>query len=154
MPPVQETYALSQPLGFVGQKVNGEEYNAITRVAEDAAGLAFGVPAVRGANDQGCALLTAANAAKFLGVSVRDVSVRPSAGDKYPQGGNVTILTKGAIFVRVQGAVTPDQAALWDTAAGRFTSAAASGTVIALPEGWEFDSSAASGGIAVLVNRA
>ena len=154
MADVQTTYALRQNKGFVGQKVNGEEYNAVTRVVEDAAGLAFGKPVARGAGDQGCLLLTAGNVANFLGISVRDVSVRPSAGDKYPQYGNATILTSGAIFGKLDGACTPGQQVRYDTATGNFTAAAAAGTVISLPTGWIFNETGANGDVVAIVRRA
>lgn len=152
MPAIQDTYTARQAIGFEGMKVSGETYNAITRLAEDAGGINFGKPVSRGVADAGCLAFTAANSAAFLGISVLDVSVRPSAGDKYPLGGNVTILTKGAIFVKVAGVVAPGNPVRYDTVAGRFTTAAASGTVIALP-GWVFDMSAIDQGIASIVNR-
>lgn len=153
MPDLQVTYPLRQPIGYEGQKVNGEEYNAITRVCETAAGINFGRVVLRGANELGCILADATMAdALFYGISVRDVSVRPSAGDKYPQRGNVTILTQGAIFVKVGEAVAAGDAPLYDFAAGNFRKTAAAGR-IALPAGWRFDSAAANGGLAILVKR-
>lgn len=154
MADVQTTYALRQNKGFVGQKVNGEEYNAVTRLAEDAAGLAFGKPVARGAGDQGCLLATAGNIANFLGISVRDVSVRPSAGDKYPQNGNATILTSGAIFVKLDGACAPGNPVRYDTGTGNFTAAAVVGNVIALPTGWIFMETGANGDVVGIVRRA
>jgi hypothetical protein len=151
---VQSTYALRQNKLFVGQKVDGEEYNAITQLVEDAAGLAFGKPVARGTGDQGCALLTAGNVANFLGISVRDVSVRPSAGDKYPQNGNATILTSGSVAVKIDGAVTRGAQARYDTATGNFTAAAAGGTVISLPAGWSFGETGANGDVVKLFHRA
>lgn len=153
MPPIQETYADRQPLGYEGQKVSGVEYDAETWIAEGAT-LAFGKPVSRGGADRSCVLLTAANAAKFLGVTVRDQSVRPSAGNLYPIGGNVTVLTRGAIFVRVTGAVSAGDVARFDTATARFTAAAAGGAVVAIPDNeWEFDAAAADGGIAPMIRR-
>ena len=153
MPELQTAYADRQPIGFEGQKVDGEEYNAITRVCETPAGINFGRVVLRGAADQGCILGDATMAADtFLGISVRDVSVRPSAGDKYPEGGNVTVLTQGSIFVRVGEAVAAGDAPLYDHAAGNFRITAAAGR-IALPAGWVFDTAAANGGLAKLVKR-
>lgn len=154
MADVQTAYAQRQNKGFVGQKVDGEEYNAVTRLVEDAAGLAFGKPVARGTGDQGCALLTAGNAANFLGISVRDVSVRPSAGDKYPQYGNATILTQGCIFGKLDGACTPGAQVRFDTATGNYTAAAAGGTVIGLPAGWQFGETGANGDVVKIVHRA
>ena len=153
MPELQTAYADRQPVGFAGQKVDGEEYNAITRVCETPAGINFGRAVQRGAADQGCIAADATQSdANFLGISVRDVSVRPSAGDKYPDGGNVTILTQGSIWVRVGEAVAQGQAALYEAASGNFMVTAAVGR-IALPAGWRFDTAAANGGLAKLVKR-
>lgn len=152
MPPVQDTYNTRQPLGFVGQKVSGIEYDAETWIAEGGS-LAFGQPVSRGTGKRTCIAFAAANAAAFLGIALREVSVRPSAGDLFPVGENVPVLTAGAVFVRVQGAVTAGAQARYDTATGRYTAAAAGGTVVGLPAGWIFDDAAADGGIAPLVRR-
>jgi hypothetical protein len=154
--PLQDTYTDRQPLAVEGQKFDGEEYNAVTRLVEDAGGYGFGKPVMRGTRQDSALKLTVAGAAGFLGVSVRDVTIRPSAagnGDRYPKGANSTILTGGSIAVRVSGAVNPGQAARFDVAGDRFTAAAVAGNVVALPAGWEFDTAAADGGIAKLVKR-
>jgi hypothetical protein len=148
MATVQTTYSQTMPVGIVGQKVDGQEWNAITRVCETAAGIDFGKPVMRGAADLGCIAATAALAAtNFLGISVRDVTIRPSAGNKYPQYGNVTIVSMGSIWGKVGEAVTAGQDALYDTATGVYMRTAGAGRV-ALP-GWEFDSTA----LAILVRR-
>lgn len=49
----QSTYPLTQPIGLVGQIINGETSNRISRTVESAAGLAFGQPAYRGSDDHG-----------------------------------------------------------------------------------------------------
>jgi hypothetical protein len=153
MADVQTTYSQNMPIGIVGQKVDGEEWNAITRVCETAAGIDFGRTVQRGAADGGCAIAGAAmTPAQFLGIAVRDVSIRPSAGNKYPQYGNVTILTQGAIWAKVGEAVAPGDAALFDTATGLYMKTAGAGRV-ALPNGWEFDTTAALNGLAILVRR-
>jgi hypothetical protein len=151
MPEMQTSYSDRQPTFLEGQKVDGREYDAETMICQGAP-LAFGRPVARGGADKQCILLTAANAAKFKGVTVRDVSVRPSAGGMYPVGGNVTVLTKGPIAVRVTGAVSADDVARFDTAAERFTAAAEGGDVVAFGgDRWKFDSAAADGGLAVLI---
>jgi len=155
--PLQETYADRQPTFVEGQKVDGEEYNAVTRLAEDAGGYGFGRPVMLGTRQDSALKLTVAGVAKFLGVTVRDVTIRPSAagnGDRYPKGANSTILVQGSIAVRVSGAVNPGDPARFDVAGDRFTAAAVAGNVVALPAGWEFDTAAADGGLAKLVKRA
>jgi hypothetical protein len=50
----QSTYPLIHPIGQVGQIINGETSNRISRTVETVAGIAFGQPTFRGANDHGC----------------------------------------------------------------------------------------------------
>lgn len=155
--PVQDTYTDRQAALVKGQKVDGEEYNAITRVCETVAGIAFGTAVLRGANDQGCIAGDATLAdATFLGVALRDVTIRPSApgnGDLYPQYGNVTVLTGGAVAVQVGEAVNDGEAAFYNPTDGKFYNDAQAGAAFALPAGWRFDSTAALDGLAVLVKR-
>lgn len=49
----QSVYALLVAAGVVGQIINGETSNRISRTVETAAGLPFGQPAFRGAGDHG-----------------------------------------------------------------------------------------------------
>lgn len=113
---VQDTYLETPVKGFAGGIANGEASNRISRTVEDAAGLPFGAAAFRGVGDNGCtASLVGATAARFLGWSITDLGVQPLPGgvaaDIYPQFGSAALLTRGAIFVAVTGAVT-DGAAL------------------------------------------
>lgn len=146
---LQDAVSASQPIGFVGQKVDGREYDAVTRLVEDAAGLAWGKPVIRGTADNQVKIAGATIApATFVGVSVRDVSVRPSAGDKYPRYGNATILTKGSIWVRVGEAVADGDAAYWDAVAGAWLKTDTDDSY-AVPNA-RFDSTAALNGLAIL----
>lgn len=49
----QNIYPLVHPIGLVGQIINGETSNRISRTVETAAGMAFGQPAFRGTGDHG-----------------------------------------------------------------------------------------------------
>jgi hypothetical protein len=49
----QSTYPLVHPIGLVGQVINGETSNRISRTVETAAGVAFGQPLFRGSGDHG-----------------------------------------------------------------------------------------------------
>ena len=150
MADVQTTYTENAPIGILGTKVNGEEYNAITRVAE--AAIPFGRPVMRGAADQGCLVASAAlTAASFLGICLRDISVVYSSAGGYPIRSNVAILTTGTIWGVVGEAVLPGEAVLYDTATGKYMKTAGAGRV-AIPQ-FEFDSTAANNGLAIIVRR-
>jgi hypothetical protein len=152
MPSLQDTYVDRQAIGFPGQKVDGREYDAQTMICGEAAGIGWGLPVARSGGDKTAMLLTAGNAAAFKGVSLRDVSVRPSAGDKFPQYENMPVLTRGPVFVLVQEAVAADDAPLFDTATSKFA-ITASATTVALPASWKFDSTAPANGLAVLLAK-
>lgn len=68
MPAVQTTYNQTLVAWFLGQRINMELSNVISRVVEDAAGIGFGIPVVRGTNANGCKAATA------LGDTVGSVS--------------------------------------------------------------------------------
>ena len=92
---------------------NGETSNRITRTCEDSGGIAFGAPVYRGSGDHGCTG-TVGTLATFLGFAIANSGQALIAGqdaDEYQQYDNVAIMTSGAIFVNVKGAVT-DGAAL------------------------------------------
>ena len=113
MAELQTTYATTLASGYAGMIANGETSNRITRTNEDSAGIGFGQPVYRGSGDHGCTA-TVGTLATFLGWSIATSAqgyVASADADEYAQYDNVTILTKGAIYVAVKGAVT-DGAAL------------------------------------------
>lgn len=108
MAELQTSYSESIPAGFAGMVANGETSNRITRTIEDAAGVGFGVPVFRGSGDHGCTA-TVGTAATFLGFTIATSAGALVAGqtaDTVAQYGNVAIMTGGAMFVTVVGAVT------------------------------------------------
>jgi hypothetical protein len=113
MAELQTTYTDTIAKGTPGMVANGEKSNRITRTIEDAGGIGFGVPAARGTGDHGCTA-TVTTAATVLGITIATSAQALVAGqtaDTYAQRDNVDIMTSGAIFVNVVGAVT-DGAAL------------------------------------------
>lgn len=108
MPELQLSYSESVAAGYPGMVANGETSNRITRTCETAAGIGFGQPVYRGSGDHGCTL-TVGTLATFLGFSIatQDLPARLTGDvDEYQQYENVPILTLGAIYVNVKGAVT------------------------------------------------
>lgn len=112
MPELQTTYSEDLAVAYAGMVANGETSNRISRTVEDAAGIAFGKAVGRGSGDHGITATIAAGT--FLGFTVATSAQAPVAGqdaDEYQQYDNATVITSGAIFVAVTGAVT-DGAAL------------------------------------------
>lgn len=113
MAELQTTYATTLANGYAGMIANGETSNRITRTNEDSAGIGFGLPVYRGSGDHGCTA-TVGTLATFLGWTIATSAQGYTAtadADEYAQYDNVAILTSGAIYVAVKGAVT-DGAAL------------------------------------------
>lgn len=104
---LQTTYSENLPTGYAGMVANGETSNRIARTCEDAAGIGFGLPVSRGSGDHGCTGTTT-TLANFLGFSIaaQDLGLTASdEADEYQQYDTVNIMTKGAIYVEVTGAV-------------------------------------------------
>jgi hypothetical protein len=113
MAELQTTYATTLASGYAGMIANGETSNRITRTNEDSAGIGFGLPVYRGSGDHGCTA-TVGTLATFLGWSIATSAQGYTAtadADEYAQYDSAAILTSGAIYVAVKGAVT-DGAAL------------------------------------------
>lgn len=120
MAELQTTYSDTIAKGYAGMVANGETSNRITRTVEDAAGIAFGNPVYRGSGDHGCTG-TVGTLATFLGWTVATSALGYVAGqdaDEYQQYDNAVILTSGAIYVPVKGAVTDGAAITVGTGAG------------------------------------
>jgi hypothetical protein len=108
MAEVQTTYSENIAKGYPGMIANGETSNRISRTCEDAGGIGFGLPAYRGTGDHGCTG-TIGTLATFFGFTIAHQALGLIAGqtaDEYAQYENVAILTGGAIYVTVVGAVT------------------------------------------------
>ena len=113
MAELQTTYSNTIAKGYAGMVADGETSNRISRTSEDAAALAFGSPASRGTGDHGCTG-TMTTLANFLGWVIANAGqglVSGGTADSYAQYDNVPIITSGAIYLAVKGAVT-DGAAL------------------------------------------
>lgn len=146
---IQSTYATDYAKGYPGMIANGETSNRISRTVESAAGVAFGAPLYRGTGDHGCTV-TVGTLATFYGWAIADVGIVPvtvsGAVDTYPQYSTAGILTSGAIYVTVTGAVADGAAITVGTGAGvadGIGSTAADATHIAT--GWIADETVTNG---------
>lgn len=148
MAEVQTTYSESIAKGFAGMIANGETSNRISRTCEPAGGIGFGVPCYRGTGDHGCTD-TVGTLATFLGWSIAHQALGLVAGqtaDEYAQYETVAILTSGAIYINVTGAVTDGAPITVGTGAGAadlYGATAADATHIAT--GWVADETVTDG---------
>ena len=148
MPELQTTYTDNLAVGYAGMVADGSTSNRITRTVEDSAGIAFGAPVYRGSGDHGCTA-TVGTLTTFLGWTIATNGLALTAGqtaDRYQQYGNAAILTGGAIYVPVKGAVADGAAITVGTGGGAadlIGSTAADATHIAT--GWVADETVTDG---------
>lgn len=149
MAELQTSYTETVPAGYPGMIANGETSNRITRTCEDAAGIGFGKPVYRGAGDHG-ATGTIGTLATFLGFTIATSALGLVSGadaDEYQRYDNMAILSSGAMYVTVVGAVTDGAAVTIGAGAGLadgIGATAADATHIATG-GWVFDQTVTSG---------
>jgi hypothetical protein len=128
---VQSTYTENIRPAVAGMVANMTDWDADTRNVETAAGIGFGLVVGQGTAAKG-AVLSAAAATGFVGLSIRDVTLAPVAADKYPQNANIAVLTEGDMWVLTGGAVTVGGDVTFDSTTGVLSSAATSGTQFAI----------------------
>ena len=148
MAEVQTAYSENIAKGYAGMVANGETSNRISRTIESAAGAGFGVPVYRGTSDHG-ATVTIGTLGTFLGWTIATQGVPILAGgtaDVYPQYDTIPIITLGAIYINVKGAVTDGAAITVGTGGGvadLYGATAADATHIAT--GWIADETVTDG---------
>jgi hypothetical protein len=144
---VQSTYSEN-----IGKALPGmpafEFWKADSRTCETAAGIGFGLAVGKGTADKG-AILGAAAASGFLGISVRDKAVINSTADKYAQYGDMSVMYEGDIWVTVGADVNDGDDVSFVASTGVLSSAAASGTQFVIA-GARWMTTAASGALARL----
>jgi len=137
--PLQTIYGLGQPAFVVGMIANQESRNVFTKTAS--ANIAFGAPCQRNGDKLASPLVSGG---EFIGIAVMKHLIT-GQGDTFVQYDNVPIADEGVIPVLADAAITVGAALRWNTATGRYTTAAASGTVIDVP-GAEADTAASGAG--------
>lgn len=145
---LQSTYSDTVAKGFAGMVASGETSNRISRTVETSGGIGFGVPVYRGTGDHGVTN-TVGTLTTFLGWTVATSAQGLIAGqtaDTYAQYDTATILTSGAIYIAVKGAVTDGAAITVGAGAGiadLYGATAADATHIAT--GWVADETVTDG---------
>lgn len=145
---VQSTYTENIRPAVAGQVANMTAWDGDTRNVETAAGIPFGVAVGQGAAAKG-AVLGAAAAEDFVGISIRDVTLDPRDGDKYRLNANIAVLTEGDIWVVTGGAVAPGDAVSFAGATGVLSAAAAGAGQFVIP-GARWMTAAANGALAIV----
>lgn len=147
---LQSTYTEDPALGVAGTVFDGTSLPSITRTVEDAAGIAFGKAAFRGAGDHGCTATPTAG--KLLGIIVATTAlgyVFGQTADVYQQYDNAEILPAGAILVQSSVAVAQNDQ-VYVTSAGVFTNVSTSNVIL---PGWVFDRTLAAAGLVPIAKR-
>ncbi|MFU8299325.1 hypothetical protein ACNATC_19130 [Pseudomonas aeruginosa] len=138
MPAVQTTYSANIRPGLPGMIVDEVPKTLISRTVEAAGGLAFGIPVMQGTADKAGRAATAGDtAADFVGISVRDRSVKAEA-NAYSQYESARVMTKGAIWVTASVQVAAGDPVYFVPATGVWTNVATSNVLVT---GARFDTS-------------
>jgi len=145
---VQNSYSETLRPGVAGLVANMTNADGDTRIVETAGGIPFGVAVGQGAAARG-AVLGAAAAAGFVGISIRDVTLDSSPADRYLLNDSIAVLTEGDIWVVVGGAVAAGQDVTFAAATGVLSSTAADVGNFAIA-GARWMTAAGAGGLAVL----
>jgi hypothetical protein len=148
---VQTTYPENISAARAGMIANEEPAVLISRTIIDAAGVGFGKvvqeASTDGSTDGKCTadLDTAdMDAYKYLGITVRERSVRPESPDKFAQYESARIMRQGVIWVEVAAAVSAGQDVTVTLASGVLGTASVGAGVVAIPNArWESSTSGA-----------
>lgn len=128
---VQTTYSSTIRAGLPGMIVDMIPKTLISRTVQAAGGLAFGVPVIQGtAEKAGRASTTGDIAAKFVGISVRDRSVKAEA-NQYSQYESARVMTKGSIWVTASVQVAAGDPVYFVPATGVWTNVATDNVLVA-----------------------
>lgn len=142
--PYQNSYSQFQPAGYPGMQADMSEWDASTKTAS--ATIAFGAPVQRNGNS-GCDPLTTG---EYIGLAKAMHKVSGSVADSYEQYDNVAVVNEGNWFVTAGKAIAAGAAVNFDSATGRWTDAAVTGTVRSIP-GAEAETAASGNGALFIV---
>ena len=106
---LQTTYPDDIPIAVKGQVATTTTTDIASYIVGDSAGIGVGLGIFQGSTAQAASLGARVN--KFIGLSVRERSLRPNDADSggdlvYPEGQHVAALQRGEMWVAVGAAVT------------------------------------------------
>lgn len=125
--PLQTSYTQFQPAGYPGMSADMREWDGSTKTAT--ATIAFGAPVQR-VGDGGCAPLTTG---EYIGIA-KAMHLVTGNGDTYVQYDNVPVVDEGDWYGKGGKAIAAGTALNWDSSALRWTDAAVTGAVYAVPQ--------------------
>lgn len=141
MPSVQSSYSMGIRAAVLGMIANTETTKLMSRTVETVAGIGFGKVVQQGADPDGCIsdLNTIAMTAQtFLGITVRERSVRPETPDLFARYESARIMREGVIWVQAGAAVSPSDIVTVTLATGVIGKTAVGAGVVAIPAArWE-----------------
>lgn len=144
--PVQTTYQYPHDAAVAGMP-DGLDYEADSCVVETAAGIGAGLAVSQGANDNG--VIIGGTVTGFRGVTMRDVTLDPSANDLFTQYSNVSVQLESKIWVVAKEAVAAGDPVYFDPATGEWYKGVATlATAVGPLLGAQWRDSAAANGLA------
>ena len=143
--PIQTTYSRYHAQALEGMVADQQSANFISRRATAAIG--FGKVVLQGATDDACKAVDG-SAARFVGVTVRDLSTGADSPDQFAANDAVRIIDEGTIWVIAGENVAAGDRAAYLTADGTFRKATTANTTAI--DGARFDTTAASGALVKL----
>lgn len=140
MAAVQTAYASRMTALALGQIVNQELQNSVSRLLEDSTAVGYGIALFAGTADNE---VTATPSGLFEGISMRDVTVESTTADTFEEGDTVPLCRFGVIAVQGSKAVDKGDP-VYVTDAGAFTDVSTDNTAIA---GATFDATTTAAGL-------
>lgn len=126
--PTQTSYTPTLLRALVGQVVNMEAHNVVSRETGGTVSIPFGKPVLQGPTDKSI-VPVAGNTSAFVGISCLDPTTFPAAPDMYQVGETASVMTMGVIAVITAVPVTPYQPVYYD-ANGNWTNIATGNTAV------------------------
>ena len=142
--PYTENYAIDPEVAQEGQVADTSPATILSRTVE--AAIPFGRAVQKGTKQHA---VVAANAGPVTGITVRSqaTGARAASPDVYPANDTAAIMTKGAVWVKVDSTVAEGDDVTVTVATGLFGTKAVAAGIIAVP-GAVFDTGAAANGLA------
>lgn len=141
--PVQTTYTEYQPVGLLGQVADMSDYNIDTRIAEDpaGAGIGLGILVCQGTlHGDKSAAAGQLSGSVVLGVTVlnptQPIYQSDDGIDKYQDGINMPVITRGDVWVAVNGTVVAGAQAYYNSATGALGNSSISNPVAITRARW------------------
>jgi hypothetical protein len=135
---LQSTYGRRMPIGVNGAAATTHGWDADTRIAEG--NITFGRAVSKGALDN--SVVIAGNG--YCGIAIRDISLVHDTADRYEDGDNVAVATRGDFWITVEDAVVAQTAIKYNATTGQLGSDG--GVTI---DGAYWVTSASAGGLAI-----